>query len=156
MGGAASINTKDELAILSPEELGNKIASLGPEYEAYKTAFIANNIDGATVSGLSRMDQIATLKSTIGVNETHLDALIVLFESLKTAEAEPTEEVDVNEQKEENTNFEDSINPAATVEDVGESASPAGEAEASVAALVDDTPIEPSQATDDTAAAVVN
>ena len=89
MGAAASINNRDELAILTAIELGDKISALGEEYVAYKELFVANNLDGATVSSLSKDDQIQKLKDIGVTNETHISVLILEFENIKVAE--PTE-----------------------------------------------------------------
>ena len=109
MGAAASIANRDELAVLTAIELGNKISELGEDYVGYKDLFTANNLDGATVSSLTKDDQIQKLKD-IGIsNESHQEALIAEFEKLKVAEpTEPVQTETIQEEKKEEMVTEES------------------------------------------------
>lgn len=119
MGAAASINTRDELALLTAEELGNKVAELGEEYVVYKDGFISKNIDGKAISALSQDERIQTLKD-IGVeNDAHQNALIAEFEKIKVtpamevSEETKTEEPASAEQKETSSEAKDEKNETA-------------------------------------------
>ena len=145
MGAAASVNTFN---LLTAEELGTKIASLGAEYEVYKAAFVEKDLTGEKVSTLTKDEQIATLKE-IGVGDAHLETLIAAFEQLNTvpavpeaatgepAEAKAEEATSTEETKAEGASTEESKTEGASTEE--SKAEPPAEAVASDA----EAPAEP-------------
>ena len=90
---ASSASSSITLVQLSAEDIAAEIVKvLGPEYEAYAKAVVAQGIDGERIATLIDVPQelVELFKKTLGVTRPlHISRLKVLFERMHSASTSP-------------------------------------------------------------------
>lgn len=71
MGAGASVNSKDALAGLNPQEVAELISTMGPAMEQYKQAIVDNMVSGDLIASMSAVELEETLID-IGVKRLHI------------------------------------------------------------------------------------
>ena len=75
MGAGASVESKDALAGLNPQEVAELISSMGPAMEQYKKAIVDNMVSGDLIASMSAVELEETLVD-VGVKRLHMRVIL--------------------------------------------------------------------------------